>query len=118
MSKLNIIIDRTTICDKVKSTRKEKQLCQKQVAAYLGVTQSNYSQMENGVISINVEQIAKLAVLFEKEVNDFFIDNSTPPTKLLIMRKLCDRFMTKSPDSVAPCKYLTYIISWKLRISK
>ncbi len=83
MRKPPVFIDTIAISEKVKATRKEKHLHQKEVAGYLGVTQSNYSKMENGVITINVEQIAKLAILFEKEINYFFADSFAPPPLLI-----------------------------------
>ncbi|MCU0392699.1 MAG: helix-turn-helix domain-containing protein, partial [Thermoflexibacter sp.] len=89
ISNPTIITDRIAISNKVKAARKEKHYHQKEVAGHLGVSQANYSQMENGIISINVEQIAKLATYLGKEINYFFSDDSTPPhTNLFLINSL------------------------------
>lgn len=52
------------IGENIKKVRKEKGLLQKQVAAEVGLDQSNYNKIENGQRQPSIEVLYKLAKLF------------------------------------------------------
>ena len=66
--------------DRIRNLREDKDLKQRQLAEYLCVKQSTYSDYENGVIGIPVEAVIKLARYYHTSV-DFLLgltDNPTP----------------------------------------
>lgn len=50
--------------------REEKQLTQRDVAAYLGLSQAQYWKLENGKSILNANQIIKLCELYDVSPND------------------------------------------------
>jgi len=60
--------------EKLKKTRKEAKLTQKQVAEKLGYTQSYLSKIESGQLKVDIFQIEELANIYKKEINYFIGD--------------------------------------------
>ena len=56
---------------KLKKARKDAGLTQVQVAKKLKVTQAYISKIESGQVRLDIFQLKKFAVLYEKQVNDF-----------------------------------------------
>lgn len=54
----------------IKKIRKESNLSQKEAADALKMSQSNYSRIENGQQSINMEQLKILSLLFKCSADD------------------------------------------------
>ncbi len=79
-------IDMCKLALQIRQCRLEKNYKQEVVALELKISQSTYSDIENGKIEIKAIQLYKLANFLDKDIADFFVDsNSTPPIKLLIM---------------------------------
>lgn len=53
----------------LKNLREDRDIRQKTLAKYLGVSQNTYSQYENGVISISPEMLVKLGDYFDVSVD-------------------------------------------------
>ena len=53
----------------IKKLREQKGLLQKQVAQELGIGNSNYSKIENGVREVTVKELQKLAGLFDLTID-------------------------------------------------
>lgn len=53
------------IIEMLKEERVRRKLKQKEVAKYLGMSQSTYSKIEQGNQKILAEDLAKLAILYE-----------------------------------------------------
>ena len=55
---------------KLKELRKKHKKSQKEIADYIGVTQSNYSKYEQGTIEPNINQICLLAKLYNTTTDE------------------------------------------------
>lgn len=64
-------MNNTNIGLRMKELREQAKLRQGQVAAYLGVDQSYLSKMETGERAISVEQLERLAELYECDLEVF-----------------------------------------------
>ena len=62
----------------LRNIREDKDIKQKQIAAYLNVSQNTYSQYETGVISITAEVLIKLADYYKVSV-DYLLDRTNNP---------------------------------------
>ena len=62
----------------LKNIREDKDLKQKDIAAYLNVSQNTYSQYETGVISLTAEVLIKLADYYNVSV-DYLLDRTNNP---------------------------------------
>ncbi len=58
--------------NKIKESRKDKGLTQKEVAAILNMTQQQYSRFENGVFELDYENLVKISTLFEVSLDYLF----------------------------------------------
>lgn len=58
--------------NRLKESRKYKNMTQKQVATYLTMTQQQYSRFENGVFELDYENLVKLSKLFEVSLDYLF----------------------------------------------
>ncbi len=58
---------------RLKELRKELNLSQEYVAETLGIKQQNYSRYENGDVTIPVDRLEKLALLYGTSI-DYLID--------------------------------------------
>lgn len=65
-----IPINKQKICERLKAERKEKNLTQRQVADYLGITQSHYSTYESGRNTISITKLIKLAELYKISIDN------------------------------------------------
>ncbi len=73
-------IDMRELALQIRQCRLEKNYKQEVVAHELEISQSTYSDIENGKIEIKATQLYKLANFLDKDIADFFVgDNSTPP---------------------------------------
>ncbi len=54
---------------RIKDIREDKEMKQKEVAAVLNVSQTNYSKYELGKINIPIETLKKMAILFGTSVD-------------------------------------------------
>jgi transcriptional regulator with XRE-family HTH domain len=70
------------IREQLKELREIKNLKQVEMAEILNITQSNYSQIENGKRQISVEQIGMLADEFDITI-DWFYGRNVEQTKKL-----------------------------------
>ena len=59
----------------LKKVRKSKGLTQEQVARELDISLSHYKSMENGIRNVTLINARKLALLFEKNIEDIFFES-------------------------------------------
>ncbi|MBQ3093970.1 MAG: helix-turn-helix transcriptional regulator [Clostridia bacterium] len=69
----------------LKSVREDRDIRQKEVAAYLNVSQNTYSQYETGVIALTAEVLIKLADFYDVSV-DYLLDQTDDPTRRMHKR--------------------------------
>ncbi|MGN0504654.1 MAG: helix-turn-helix domain-containing protein [Ruminococcus sp.] len=60
----------------IRALREDKDLKQRQIAEYLGVSQNTYSQYETGVIALTDQVIIKLADFYGVST-DYLLDRTT-----------------------------------------
>ncbi len=62
----------------LRSIREDKDIKQKEIAAYLNVSQNTYSQYETGVISLTADILIKLANYYDVSI-DYLLDRTDNP---------------------------------------
>ena len=62
----------------LKNIREDNDIKQREVAAYLNVSQNTYSQYETGAISLTAEVLIKLADFYGVSV-DYLLDRTNDP---------------------------------------
>ena len=62
----------------LRNIREDRDIKQKEIAAYLNVSQNMYSQYETGVISLTAEILIKLANYYNVSI-DFLLDRTNNP---------------------------------------
>ena len=62
----------------LRAVREDRDIRQKDVAAYLNVSQNTYSQYETGVISLTAEVLIKLAEYYDVSI-DYLLDRTNDP---------------------------------------
>ena len=62
----------------LKGIREDRDIRQKDVAAYLNVSQNTYSQYETGVIALTAEVLIKLANYYQVSI-DYLLDRTDNP---------------------------------------
>ena len=62
----------------LRGIREDRDIRQKEVAAYLNVSQNTYSQYETGVISLTAEVLDKLADYYGVSI-DYLLDRTNNP---------------------------------------
>ena len=63
----------------LREIREDNDIKQKDIAAYLNLSQNTYSQYETGVISLTAEVLIKLANYYNVSI-DFLLDRTDNPT--------------------------------------
>ncbi len=64
----------------LKDIRTDNDIKQKEIAAYLNVSQNTYSQYETGVISLTAEILIKLSDYYNVSV-DYLLDRTNNPKR-------------------------------------
>lgn len=62
----------------LRSIREDRDIKQKEVAAYLNVSQNTYSQYETGVISLTADVLIKLSNFYNVSI-DYLLDRTNNP---------------------------------------
>lgn len=62
----------------LRGIREDNDIKQKDIAAYLNVSQNTYSQYETGVISLTAEVLIKLADYYKVSI-DYLLDRTNNP---------------------------------------
>ena len=62
----------------LRGLREDRDIKQKDIAAYLNVSQNTYSQYETGVISLTAEVLIKLANYYNVSI-DYLLDRTNNP---------------------------------------
>jgi transcriptional regulator with XRE-family HTH domain len=75
------------LSDSIKAIREEKNLKQIEVAAHIGVDKSAYSKIEKGLRSLTVEELQKMAQLFNLTTDQIINYESNMPTEVIIEDK-------------------------------
>ncbi len=61
-----------TVGRRIKESRKDKNMTQKEVADILHMTQQQYSRFENGIFELDYENLVKISKLFEVSLDYLF----------------------------------------------
>lgn len=64
----------------LRSVREDRDIRQKEVAAYLNVSQNTFSQYETGVISLTAEVLIKLSEYYDVSI-DYLLDQTNDPQR-------------------------------------
>ena len=59
---------------KLRESREDKDLKQKELAAKLNITPSAYSRIERGERGLRVEQLKVIAEVLEEDISEFFLE--------------------------------------------
>lgn len=62
----------------LRGIREDRDVKQREIAAYLNVSQNTYSQYENGVISLTDEILVKLSKYYQVSI-DYLLDQTNNP---------------------------------------
>lgn len=76
-----------SIADNIKSIREEKNLKQIEVATHIGVDKSAYSKIEKGTRAISVEELQKMAQLFNMTTDQILNYDGKIPKEVVIEDK-------------------------------
>ncbi|MEM1406303.1 MAG: helix-turn-helix transcriptional regulator [Bacteroidota bacterium] len=71
----------------IKKLREQKGLLQKQVAEELGIGNSNYSKIENGIREITVKELQKLSKLFDMSIDQIVNFDGDIPEEVTLQDK-------------------------------
>jgi transcriptional regulator with XRE-family HTH domain len=75
------------IADNIKNMREERGLMQKEVAAHIDVDKSTYSKIEKGTRDVSVEELSKIARLFNVTIDKLVNDEGNTPTEITLEDK-------------------------------
>ena len=62
----------------LRGVREDRDIKQKEIAAYLNVSQNTYSQYETGIISLTAEVLIKLSDYYNVSI-DYLLDRTNNP---------------------------------------
>lgn len=65
----------------LRAIREDRDIKQKDIAAYLNVSQNTYSQYETGIISLTAEILIKLSEYYKVSI-DYLLDRTNNPNIL------------------------------------
>ncbi len=69
------------VYDRIRSLREDRDLSQEQLAAYLSISQTNYSKYELGKVNIPIEAWIKLAEYYQTTI-DYLVGRTDEKTLL------------------------------------
>lgn len=75
------------IAENIKNIREEKSLKQIEVANHIGVDKSAYSKIEKGIRAVSVEELYKMAQLFNSTTDDILNYDGKIPQEVIIEDK-------------------------------
>ena len=64
----------------LRSIREDRDIRQKDIAAYLNVSQNTYSQYETGIIALTAEVLIKLSHYYDVSI-DYLLDQTDNPQR-------------------------------------
>ena len=76
-----------SLADNIKNIREEKNLKQIEVATHIGVDKSAYSKIEKGMRSITIEELQKMAKLFNTTIDNIVNFEGNIPKEITITDK-------------------------------
>ena len=76
-----------SLADKIKNIREEKNLKQIEVATHIGVDKSAYSKIEKGMRSLSIEELQKMAQLFNMTTDQVLNYDGKIPKEVIIEDK-------------------------------
>jgi len=65
--------------DRIRTLRKDRSLTQSELAASIGIQQSDLCRMENGEYKVSLETLFKILTIFQINIAEFFHEEA-PPT--------------------------------------
>lgn len=71
----------------IKKIREDKVLMQKQVSSYLGIGNSNYNKLENGRRDLSVDELQKMARLFDMTTDQILNYENIVPEEITVSNK-------------------------------
>ena len=104
-------VDYRAIGTRIQQKRKEKKLTQEQLAEKLGVSVGYVSQMERGIVKINLDRLAEIGTLLETEL-PYFITGTVSAQGSYLQDELSER-IAKLPSQKR--KFLSDIIDSLLK---
>jgi len=76
-----------SLADNIKDIREQKNLKQIEVANYIGVDKSAYSKIEKGTRSLAVEELQKMAQLFDMSIDQIINYDGSIPKEVILEDK-------------------------------
>ncbi|AZB28696.1 helix-turn-helix domain-containing protein [Chryseobacterium balustinum] len=76
-----------SLADNIKDIREQKNLKQIEVANYIGVDKSAYSKIEKGTRSLAVEELQKMAQLFDMNTDQIINHDGSIPKEVVLEDK-------------------------------
>ncbi len=65
--------------DRIRTLRKDRNLTQAELAASIGIQQSDLCRMENGEYKVSLETLFKILSEFQMNIAEFFHEEAPPP---------------------------------------
>ena len=64
--------------DRIRTLRKDRNLTQSELAASIGIQQSDLCRMENGEYKVSLETLFKILTIFQINIAEFFHEDAPP----------------------------------------
>ncbi len=90
-------IDYKLIGKRIQTCRKAKNITQEQLAEKLDVTVGYISQLERGITKINLDTLARIAIVIEAEL-PYLLSDSTVHQSTYLSGELFEKFQKMSPN--------------------
>ena len=82
-----MLYDKKMVLQHLKHLRKEKKYTQDYISNFLGISRGKYAKLENGFNSLDLENIVKLAKLYNTTVEELLLLSNDKDNKKLINNK-------------------------------